>query len=133
MAISWVTALKLVPWGDVIQAAPSVLKAAKGLMNKSPEQELEEAAKAAFPEPHPATHSNAGELALQQIAHLEARIAHMEQAQQATALVLEKMAEQQAQIVKTVGLLRTGATRLAWACGALTVIVIGLVVYLMRT
>ena len=39
MAISWVTALKLVPWGDVIQAAPSVLKAAKGLMKKSPEEE----------------------------------------------------------------------------------------------
>lgn len=133
MAISWVTALKLVPWGDVIQAAPSVLKAAKGLMNKSSEQELEEAAKAAFPEHQPTTHSNAGELALQQIAHLEARIAHMEQAQQATALVLEKMAEQQAQIVKTVGLLRTGATRLAWACGALTLIVIALVVYLIRT
>lgn len=133
MAISWVTALKLVPWGDVIQAAPSVLKAAKGLMNKSPEQELEEAAKAAFPEPQAPTHSNAGELALQQVAQLEARIAHMEQAQQATALVLEKMAEQQAQIVKTVGLLRTGATRLAWACGALTVIVAGLIVYILRS
>ena len=116
MAISWVSALKLVPWGDVIQAAPTVLKAAKGLMKKSPEQELEDAAQAAFPasaeSQTPA--ANAGELAA---------------AQRASNQVLEKMAEQQAQIVKTVGLLRTGATRLAWACGILSVAVIGLLVY----
>ena len=121
MAISWVSALKLVPWGDVIQAAPTVLKAAKGLMKKSPEQELEDAAQAAFPasaeSQTPA--ANAGELALQKV----------EAAQRASNQVLEKMAEQQAQIVKTVGLLRTGATRLAWACGILSVAVIGLLVY----
>ena len=42
------------------------------------------------------------------------------------------MAEQQAQIVKTVGILRTGATRLAWACGVLSVVVMGLLIYLVR-
>lgn len=133
MAISWITALKMVPWGDVIQAAPSVLKAAKGLMKKSPEQELEETAQAAFPEYLGSPASNAGELALQQVAHLEARLAHTEEAQRAAALVLERMAEQQAQIVKTVGLLRTGATRLAWACGTLSVIVVGLLIYIGRS
>lgn len=131
MAISWVSALKLVPWGDVIQAAPTVLKAAKGLMKKSSEQELEDAAQAAFPasaeSQTPA--ANAGELALQKVAQLEARIQQLEAAQRASNQVLEKMAEQQAQIVKTVGLLRTGATRLAWACGILSVAVIGLLVY----
>ena len=131
MAISWVSALKLVPWGDVIQAAPTVLKAAKGLMKKSPEQELEDAAQAAFPasaeSQTPA--ANAGELALQKVAQLEARIQQLEAAQRASNQVLEKMAEQQAQLVKTVGLLRTGATRLAWACGILSVAVIGLLVY----
>lgn len=135
MAISWVSALKLVPWGDVIQAAPTVLKAAKGLMKKSPEQELEDAAQAAFPasaeSQTPA--ANAGELALQKVAQLEARIQQLEAAQRASNQVLEKMAEQQAQIVKTVGLLRTGATRLAWACGILSVAVIGLLVYSLKT
>ena len=134
MAISWVSALKMVPWGEVIQAAPSVLKAAKGLMKKSPEQELEEAAQAAFPEASGSTAlpHNAGELALQHVAQLESQVQRLEEAQRASALVLEKMAEQQAQIVKTVGILRTGATRLAWACAALTVIVVGLVVYIAR-
>lgn len=133
MAISWVTALKLVPWGDVIQAAPTVLKAAKGLMKKSPEQELEEAAQAAYPqEVPPSLAGSAGELALQQVAQLEARIQQLEASQHATHQVLEKMAEQQAQIVKTVGLLRTGATRLAWACGVLGVTVLVLLVYIVR-
>jgi len=134
MAISWVAALKMVPWADVIQAAPSVLKAAKGLMKKSPEQELEEAAQAAAhsDQSQPALASNAGELALQQVAILEARIQHLESAQRASNQVLEKMAEQQAQIVKTVGLLRTGATRLAWTCGILGVAVIGLLIAVIR-
>ena len=135
MAISWVSALKLVPWGDVIQAAPTVLKAAKGLMKKSPEQELEDAAQAAFPasaeSQTPA--ANAGELALQKVAQLEARIQQLEAAQRASNQVLEKMAEQQAQIVKTVGLLRTGATRVAWACGALGLIVLALLIHIVRS
>lgn len=131
MAISWVTALKMVPWADVIQAAPSVLKAAKGLIKKSPEQELEEAAQVAFPDTHtPSLASNSGELALQQVALLEARVQQLEAAQRASNQVLEKMAEQQAQIVKTVGLLRTGATRLAWACGILGAVVVGLLIYI---
>ena len=133
MAISWVTALKMVPWGDVIQAAPSVLKAAKGLMKKSPEQAQEEAEQAAsLHATQPSLAGNAGELALQQVAQLEARIQHLEAAQRASNQVLEKMAEQQAQIVKTVGILRTGATRLAWACGVLSVVVMGLLIYLVR-
>lgn len=133
MAISWVTALKLVPWGDVIQAAPSVLKAAKGLLNKDAEQAREAVAQAAGPiAAMPSLASNSGELALQQVAQLEARIQQLEAAQHASHQVLEKMAEQQAQIVKTVGLLRTGATRLAWACGVLSVLVLGLLVAVVR-
>ena len=90
MAISWVTALKMVPWGDVIQAAPSVLKAAKGLMKKSPEQTDATSASAAPAEPMAAPlASNAGELALRHIAQLEARIQELEAAQRASNLVLE--------------------------------------------
>ncbi|MGE8396248.1 MAG: hypothetical protein ACN6NT_01430 [Comamonas sp.] len=133
MAISWVTALKLVPWGDVIQAAPSVLKAAKSLLKKDSEQALDAAEQAAFPDAAaPALASNSGELALQQVAQLEARVQQLEAAQRASHQVLEKMAEQQAQIVKTVGLLRTGATRLAWACGVLSLVVIGLLIAIVR-
>ena len=134
MAISWVAALKMVPWTDVIQAAPHVLKAAKGLIKKSPEQEAADAMASAPSSTGPQTSltRNAGELALQQVAQLEARVQQLEAAQRASAQVLEQMAEQQAQIVQTVGLLRTGATRLAWACGVLGVCVLGLLIALLR-
>ena len=130
MTIGWVSALKLVPWGDVIQAAPHVLKAAKGLINKSPaDAQATAPAEATAPAGITPPAHNAGELALQHVAQLEARVAQLEQAQHASALLIEQMAQQQSQIVQTVGLLRTGATRLAWACGILSVVVIGLLVY----
>ena len=133
MAISWVTALKMVPWSDVIAAAPHVLKAAKGLIHKSAAEDAQVPAELheAPAEPAPPAHS-AGELALQQVALLEARVQQLEEAQRASAQLIQQMAEQQAQIVQTVGLLRTGATRLAWACGVLGAAVIGLLVYVWR-
>ncbi|MDH1290359.1 hypothetical protein N5C43_03695 [Comamonas terrigena] len=134
MAIGWVSALKLVPWGDVIQAAPHVLKAAKGLLNKSPAEGGGDAAVAPSASAGIALPAqNAGELALQHVAQLEARVAQLEQAQHASAQLIEQMAEQQSQIVQTVGLLRTGATRLAWACGVLGVVVIGLLIQVLRS
>jgi len=134
MAIGWVSALKLVPWGDVIQAAPHVLKAAKGLLNKSPAKGGGDAAVApSAPASIALPAQNAGELALQHVAQLEARVAQLEQAQHASAQLIEQMAEQQSQIVQTVGLLRTGATRLAWACGVLGVVVIGLLIQVLRS
>ena len=135
MAISWVTALKLVPWGDVIQAAPHVVKAAKGLLKKTdgdPDTPADTGTPASGAPQVGAPHS-AGELALQHIAQLEARVAQLEQAQHASAQLLEQMAQQQSQIVQTVGLLRTGATRLAWACAVLGVAVVGLLVYVWRS
>ena len=131
MAISWVTALKLVPWSDVIQAAPDVIKAAKGLMKKStPPDSAMPPSTATLDSLGKHSPADAGELALQHIAQLQARIAQLEQAQQSSAALIEQMAEQQSQIVHTVGLLRTGATRLAWACAILGACTVGLLIYI---
>ncbi|MCT9809385.1 hypothetical protein N0K08_01935 [Acidovorax sp. Be4] len=132
MAISWITALKLVPWGDVIEATPQVVKAAKGLLGKKPPA----TASAPAATPQAASHlnapHNAGEQALQLIQALEARTRQLEQAQQLSAELIEQLAEQNAQVVRTVDLLRTGAQRLAWACVVLGVAVIGLGIALWR-
>ena len=95
MAISWVAALKMVPWTDVIQAAPHVLKAAKGLIKKSPEQEAADAMATTAPAAHHAASlpSSAGELALQQVAQLEARVQQLEAAQRASAQVRRRSRE----------------------------------------
>lgn len=36
MAIAWLTALKVIPWGDVIEHAPKVLSAARKLLDRTP-------------------------------------------------------------------------------------------------
>ena len=33
MAIGWMTALKIIPWGDVLESAPHIVKAAKHLFS----------------------------------------------------------------------------------------------------
>ncbi|EPD46546.1 MULTISPECIES: hypothetical protein [Delftia] len=133
MAISWITALKLVPWGDVIEATPQVVKAAKSLLRKKDaEQAVGEPPAAAAGEPLAAPRS-AGEQALLLIQAQEARITQLEQSQRQSLELIEKLAEQNAQIVATVGALRTGAQRLAWACAILGACVAGLLIHAWRT
>ena len=130
MAISWITALKLVPWGDVIEATPQVVKAAKGLLRKK-DAAAEDAATPAGAG-RLATPHTTGEQALQLIQSLEGRIRQLEQGQQQSAELIQQLAEQNAQVIRTVDLLRTGAQRLAWACGLLGLTVVGLVIALLR-
>ena len=131
MAISWITALKLVPWGEVIDAAPKVIKAAKGMARKkdAQEQQNEQAAATAAASDRISPPSSSGELALQQIQLLQGRVELQEQSQRQSLEIIEKLAEQNAQLVTTVSALRVGAQRLAWACGIFGVTCIGLVIY----
>ncbi|WP_448676532.1 hypothetical protein [Delftia acidovorans] len=131
MAISWITALKLVPWGDVIEATPQVVKAAKNLLRKKDAAQELDAQHTAAVEPL-APPRSAGEQALQLIQAQDARIVQLEQSQRQSLELIEKLAEQNAQIVATVGALRTGAQRLAWACAILGVCVAGLLIQVWR-
>ena len=131
MAISWITALKLVPWGDVIEATPQVVKAAKNLLRKKDAAQEFDAQQPAAVEPL-APPRSAGEQALQLIQAQDARIVQLEQSQRQSLELIEKLAEQNAQIVATVGALRTGAQRLAWACAILGVCVAGLLIQIWR-
>lgn len=127
----WMTALKMVPWGEVIQAAPHVVKAAKNLLRKDAATPAAATSAAETLDVAQAAHSNDPlALALQHIAMLQQRVAQLEQSQHEATALIEQMARQQAQIVQTVGLLRTGATRLAWACGLLGLGVAGLLAYI---
>ncbi|WP_027016877.1 hypothetical protein [Comamonas composti] len=127
MAISWITALKMVPWSDVIEATPQVVKAAKSLLGKK------QAAEAAAPRQTAAKLPlSSTEQAFQLIQTLEQRVQQLEQSQRQSLEIIEKLAEQNAQIVATVGALRTGAQRLAWAVGTLGICLAATVIHLWR-
>ncbi|RGE41833.1 hypothetical protein DZC30_17780 [Comamonas testosteroni] len=135
MAISWITALKMVPWGEVIKATPQVVKAAQNLLKKKEAQAEANEQSASEQQQSQRLHppSSAGEQALQLIQQQELRIAQLEQSQRQSLEIIEKLAQQNAQIVTTVGALRTGAQRLAWASGILGVCVIGLLIHVLRS
>ena len=115
----WITALKLVPWSEVIKATPQVMKAAQSMLKKTDAQEeaREQQASTGNASQRIPAPSSAGQL---------------EQAQRQSLEIIEKLAQQNTQIVATVGALRTGAQRLAWACGILGTCLLGLAIYVFR-
>ena len=130
---SWIAALKLVPWGEVIKATPQVMKAAQSMLKKKDAQEeAREQAAHAQQASHLSPPASASEQALRLIQQQEERIAQLEQSQRQSLEIIEKLAEQNAQIVATVGALRIGTQRLAWTCGALGISLVSLAVYVFR-
>ena len=130
---SWIAALKLVPWGEVIKATPQGMKAAQSMLKKKDAQEeAREQAAHAQQASHLSPPASASEQALRLIQQQEERIAQLEQSQRQSLEIIEKLAEQNAQIVATVGALRIGAQRLAWTCGALGISLVSLAIYVFR-
>ena len=128
MAAGWVAALKLVPWGDVIEATPQILQAAKKLLGTTQKGNADAAAGAleggAGGEP-------AMPVALQ-LQHLRDRVAQLEREQQESAVLIQSLAEQNAQVVRAVEVLRQGQQRLTVAAGILAVACTGLLVWMLR-
>ena len=88
MAAGWVAALKLVPWGDVIEATPQILQAAKKLLGTTRKGNAEAAAGA--------LEGAGGEPAIPvalQLEHLRERVAMLEQEQQESAVLIQSLAE----------------------------------------
>ena len=128
MAAGWIAALKLVPWGDVIEATPQILQAAKKLLGTTQKGNADAAAGAleggAGGEP-------AMPVALQ-LQHLRDRVAQLEREQQESAVLIQSLAEQNAQIVRAVEVLRQCQQRLTVAAGILAVACTGLLVWVLR-
>lgn len=126
MAIPWLVALKVIPWGDVIEHAPTVLNAARKLMDRS------KAPPAGTAAPAPLDLGEApptlGELKNRLI---EARQLIDQQAavQAQMAQTLSELAEQNARLVVAVDLLRKRTRLLLWVAAVLAV---GLVVLFVR-
>ena len=103
MAIGWLTALKAIPWSDVIEHTPAVLKGARRLLEK---RRAEPAAQ--------------GTEALPDLPTLHQRLLALEQTQASDLAVLSEtvadLAEQNARLVAAVEVLRWRTRWLgAWA------------------
>ncbi len=109
MAMGWLTVLKMVPWGDVIESAPKVAAGAKKLWAKVGNKPLPGAA------PLPGNPSTAPQAltgqdaiaALQtQVAALQAATAELHQQMFESSALIQTLADQNAQLVQRIELNR---------------------------
>ncbi len=122
MPIPWMLALKVIPWGDVIEHAPKVLNAARKLLDKKPSASNTDGpalAREAL-DAQTATPPSLGELKNRLIA-AQQQIDRQAQVQEELAQTLAELAEQNARLVGAVEVLRTRTRMLLWGMGALLV------------
>ncbi len=104
MAIPWLLALKVIPWADVIEHAPKVLKAARKLMERPAPEAAAAPSRMAVDGPDAAPPS-LGELKNRLIA-AQVHLDQQAQLQAETSHTLAELAEQNARLVSAVDALR---------------------------
>lgn len=105
MAISWMAALKVVPWGKVMEHAPQVLDKARSLMDKHLAGNTA-ADTTAKPDVDAAEVPSLGELKNRCVA-LQAQCEQMRQSQQQMAQTMAELAEQNASLIGVVNRLQS--------------------------
>ena len=126
----WMTALKLVPWGDVIEAAPQVLQAAKKLLGKT--RAAGTAPAAGITGTLTGTDDSPSTPVTAQLQHLRERVVQLEQEQQDSAALIQSLAEQNAVVIRAVEALRLRNQRLGRALVVLGVLIVGILVWVLR-
>ena len=123
--VGWVTALKLVPWGDVIEATPQILQAAKKLLGATRKGKADATATGSI--------ADAGaETTLPtdvQLRHLREHVLQLEQEQLDGAALIQSLAQQNAQVIQAVEDLRQRNRRLTLVVTVLACACIGLLVW----
>lgn len=118
MAINWIAAFKLIPWSDVVQATPTVVRGAKDLWARTRKSKN----KAAVMDGGVPAGASTTEQLLQ-------RITALENEQLEASALITTLAEQNAQLVAAVDVLRV-RTRMLIAVTVL--LVLAVVVLLLR-
>jgi hypothetical protein len=92
--MSWITAFKVIPWRDVIAAAPIVADGAKKLWTAARKKSPEPVADTATLEP------------ADRMRMLETQVAELKREQTASAELIQSLADQNVRLVKAVDVLR---------------------------
>src|SRR5574337_1797493 len=111
MALGWLSALKTVPWGDVISAAPAVVDGAKKLWNsvarKPPPPALQSGSA------HASAPASASPDALRaRIAALEVTVGGLHQQMVDSSKLIQALAEQNAQLIARIEMIQKRIQRL---------------------
>lgn len=105
MALNWITALKLIPWVDVVQATPTIVRGAKELWNRANAG----AKKTAVADADAPVKAGS-------IEELTQRLTQLESAQLEASALINTLAEQNARLVAALDNLRNKAKVLSAFC-----------------
>lgn len=110
MAIGWLTVLKMVPWGDVIENAPKVAQGARKLWSTVGKKSPPEVSDAASPDDTAQTTLSAQESALAglqtQVTTLQIATAELHQQMLESSVLIQSLAEQNTQLIQRLELTR---------------------------
>lgn len=127
MPISWITALKAVPWTDLVQAAPHIVKGARTLFTTVKNRAAGDAAQAGVD--HAPEYSTPAELAAR-LADLGNAVQSLQTEQQSSAELIRSLAEQNARVVEAIAVMRARVRMLTAACAVLAIALASLAVWI---
>ncbi len=123
MALSWLAAFKIIPWADLVDNAPTVVRGARklwDLVGGTPR------------EPRPDSHTQAMSTLDARVAALEQEIGHLKEQANGAANLIATLAEQNARLIAAVEILRLLTRILLVVCGVLMLGLIVVAVVLLR-
>lgn len=132
MAISWMAALKVVPWGKVMAHAPTVLEKARGLIDKHRPGAAVAEASAPAPSAETAEVPSLGELKNRCLA-LQVQAEQLRQTQAQMAQTMADLAEQNASLMGVVDRLQSRLRWLGWGLGLTMLACVALALWLARS
>ena len=125
MPIPWSTLIKVIPWTELVTAAPKIVEQARRIAAAARRSRAE-----AAPAPAPAAPAEPGVTLETRVARLESQIVAMSEEEVSSAELLKSLADQNAQIVAALQAVNARARRLVIAVAVLEALVLGLAVWL---
>lgn len=124
--MSWITFFKLVPWADVVQAAPAVAKGARQLWTRVKGEAAAEPSAVSTPTATATATLAAGADAAARLAQAEQRLEQLASEALASSELIARLAQQNETLVGAVEVLRQRTRVLLRWCIALTLLSAGL-------
>ena len=130
MAFGWITALKIIPWKDVLENAPHIVKAAKKLYAGTKTDtsfSSETSDPLAF-----TTDSKNTESSSFRLQKIERKMLELNDEQESSVELIRSLAKQNVRIVEAIEVLRLRSKILLFICILFGSILVGLIFFLLK-
>ena len=130
MAFGWITALKIIPWKDVLENAPHIVKAAKNLYAGT-RTDTSFSSETSDP-PAFTTDSAKTESPGLRLHRIERKILELNDEQESSVELIRSLAKQNVRIVEAIEVLRLRSKILLFICILFGSILVGLIFLLLK-